>query len=226
MPKYANTQQLTTMVTLVQWQTSTRTQTDMPSSAWLEDEKVKRSKGIRKSSRHRRSKPRSNGWNVTPIEQFFALPERAREIQIAVANGVSLMRSDNLSAAAAARATGISPGVLKRRGRSALQKLQNGRYAANPHDDLARVVIVVSESKGPVEVATRDSRQASKAGKHSAAVQRYLETGDDSALRRLPRNYIIDAEGNRVDLLTDLDELDRLGSAGELSFESLYVRSR
>jgi hypothetical protein len=27
-------------------------------------------------------------------------------------------------------------------------------------------------------------------------------------------------------LLTDLDELDRLGSEGELSFESLYKRSR
>jgi len=87
-------------------------------------------------------------------------------------------------------------------------------------------VIVVSESKGPIEVATNDSREASIAGKHSAAVQRYLETGDDSALRRLPRNYVIDAEGNRVALLTDLDELDRLGSAGELSFESLYPRSR
>jgi hypothetical protein len=159
------------------------------------------------------------------VEQFFALPERAREIQIAVANGVSSMRSDNLSAAAAARATGVSPSVLIRRGRSALQKLDNGRYAANPYDDLFRVVIVVSKSKGPVEVATRDSREASKAGKHSATVQRYLETGDDSALRRFKGKHIIDVQGKRVALLTDVDELDRLGSAGELSFESLYARS-
>jgi hypothetical protein len=50
--------------------------------------------------------------------------------------------------------------------------------------------------------------------------------GDDSALRRLPRNYIVDAEGNPVALLTDLDELDRLGNRGELSFETLYVRAR
>ena len=69
-------------------------------------------------------------------------------------------------------------------------------------------------------------REASKAGKHSAAVQRYLETGDDRALRRFKGKYVVDAEGNRVPLLTDTDELDRLGSAGELSFESLYVRSR
>jgi hypothetical protein len=89
---------------------------------------------------------------------------------------------------------------------------------------LVRVVIVVSETKGPVEVATRDSREASKAGQHSSAVQRYLETGDDSALRRLQGQRIIDAQGNGVALLTDTDELDRLGSAGELSFESLYAR--
>jgi hypothetical protein len=188
---------------------------------------VKRqSKGIRKSSRRRRPKPRTNDWNITAIEQFFALRERGQEIQIAVANGVSLMRSDNLSASAAARATGISPSTLIRRGGSALQKLENGRYAANRYDDLVRVVIVVSESKGPMEVATSDSREASRAGKHSAAVQRYLETGDDSALRRFQGQHIIDAQGNRVALLTDPDELDRLGSAGELSFESLYARSR
>lgn len=162
----------------------------------------------------------------TTVDEFFALPDRTREIQIAVANGISLMRSDNLSASAAARASGISPGVLIRRGGSALQKLDDGRYAANPYDNLVRVVIVVSESKGPVEVATRDSREASKAGKHSAAVQRYLETGDDSALRRFQGQQVIDAQGNRVELLTDPEELNRLGSAGELSFESLYARSR
>jgi hypothetical protein len=163
---------------------------------------------------------------MTTPEQFFALPERARDIQIAVANAVSLMRSDALSASAAARATGISPSVLMRRGHSALQKLDNGRYAAYANDDLFRVVIVVSKSKGPVEVATRDSREASKAGKHSAAVQRYLEIGDHSVLRRFQGQQIIDAQGNGVALLTDPDELDELGSAGELSFESLYARSR
>jgi hypothetical protein len=186
-------------------------------------------KSTRKSSPKRKAKicRRSvSRETTTAIDEFFALSERAQEIQIAVANAVSLMRSDSLSASSAAHDTGISPGVLKRRGHSALQKLHNGRYAANPHDDLVRVVIVVSESKGPTEVVTSDSREASKAGKHSAAVQCYLETGDDSALRRFQGKYIIDAQGNRIALLTDTDELDRLGSAGELSFESLYARSR
>ena len=186
----------------------------------------RRSKRTRKNSRRSPSKPRSNTRTITTVEQFFALPERSRDIQIAVANAVSLMKSDHLSALAASRAAGISRSTLIRRGGSALRKLDNGRYRAKRNDKLFRLVIVVSESKGPVEVATRAFREASIAGKHSAAVQRYLETGDVAALRRLPRNYIIDAQGNRVALLTDTDELDLLGSAGELSFESLYARSR
>lgn len=186
---------------------------------------TRRSKGVSKSSRRRRAKPRSNAWNVTTILQFVALPEADQDILLGLPEALSLMKEKHLSASAAARATRISRSVLIRRGRSGLKKLKNGRYVAKPNDHLFRPVIVVSEN-GPVEVATRNFREASLAGQHSSAVERYLETGDDSALRRLPRNYIIDAEGNRVALLTDLDELDRLGSAGELSFETLYVRSR
>jgi predicted DNA-binding protein (UPF0251 family) len=185
----------------------------------------RRSKRTSKSSRRPRSKPRNDAWSITTIEQFFALPQRTQEILLALPEAASLMREKYLSASAAASAVGISRSTLIRRGGSALKKLDNGRYAAKRNDHLFRPVIVVSEN-GPVEVATRSFRESSKAGKHSAAVQRYLETGDDSALRRLPRNYIIDAQGNRVALLTDTDELDELGSAGELSFESLYARSR
>ena len=185
----------------------------------------RRSKGIRKSSRHRRSKPRSNAWNITTVEQFFALPKRAQDMVLALPKAVSLMRSNDIPARRAAGAAGVSRTTLIRRGGSALKKLDNGRYAAKPNDRLFRPVTVVSED-GRVDVATRNFREASKAGKHSSAVERYLETGDDSALRRFRGKYIIDAQGNRIALLTDLDELDRLGSAGELSFESLYPRSQ
>jgi hypothetical protein len=183
----------------------------------------RRSKGIRKSKRQ--SKPKSNSWTMTAMKQFFALPDRDQDISLAFPEAFSLMREKHFSASAAAHAAGISLSQLIRGGRSGLQKLKNGRYVAKPNDHLFRPVIVVS-SNGPVEIATRNFREASLAGQHSSAVERYLETGDDSALRRLPRNYIVDAEGNRVALLTDLDELDRLGNRGELSFETLYVRGR
>jgi hypothetical protein len=186
---------------------------------------MKRRQTQEKTKRSRTLKAK-NFSQITTVEQFFALSQQEQEIQIAVANAITLMRSDKLPLSMAARASGIPPKDLIRRGRSALRKQKNGRYAVNAHDDLFRVVIVVSESKGPIEVATNDSRKASKAGKHSAAVQRYLETGDDSALQQFAGHYILDAQGNRIALLTDEDELDRLGSAGELSFESLYARSR
>ena len=185
----------------------------------------RRSKGIRKSSK-RQSKPKSNHWTITTMEQFFALPDRDQDISLAFPEAFSLMREKHLSASAAARAAGISRSQLIRGGRSGLKKLKNGRYVAKPNHHLFRPVVVVS-SNGPVEVATRNFREASLAGQHSSAVERYIGgMGDDSALRRLPRNYIIDAEGNHVALLTDLDELDRLGNRGELSFETLYVRGR
>lgn len=183
----------------------------------------RRSKRTSKDSRRSRSKQKSNARTTETVEQFFALPERSREIQIAVANGVSLMRSDNLSASAAARATGISPNVLRRRGRSALRKLKNGRYAAKTYDHLLRVVLVITR-EGLLEVGTLDSRQASRTGRHSAAVHKYLQTGDASALAQFRGKYIIDAAGERIELLTDLEELEQLGSAGVLSFESLYAR--
>ena len=185
----------------------------------------RRSKGIRKNSRRRRSKPKSNAWIITTIEEFYDLPERDQEILLLLPKAVSLMKENDISASAAARAAWIPPRDFISRARSALRKIKNGRYVAKSNDDLFRPVIVVS-NKGPVEVATRNFREASKAGQHSAAVQRYLETGDDSALLRFKGKYIIDAQGNRIELLTDTDELDRLGSAGELSFESLYLRGR
>jgi len=185
----------------------------------------RQSKGVRKSSRRRRAKPKSNVWDVTNILQFVALSERDQDMLLALPEALSLMREKHLSASAAARAARISRSVLIRRGRSGLKKLKNGRYFAKPNDHLFRPIVVVS-NEGQMEVATNDFREASIAGKHSAAVQRYLETGDDSALRRLPRKYITDAQGQRVELLTDLDKLDRLGSASELSFESLYKRGR
>ena len=164
--------------------------------------------------------------NPTTVEEFFAMPERTQETLIGVANTVSKMRSDGDSLPKASRQFGVSRRDVMRWGRPALKKLKNGRYAAKAYDRLLRVVIVVSKREGLLEVATRDSRQASKAARHSAAVQRYLETGDATRLAEFRNKYIIDASGKRVALLTDLPELDRLASAGVLSFESLYARSR
>ena len=173
----------------------------------------------------RKKKKRRSSQPAMPKtgEQFFAMPKRIQHVYRGVVNLVARVR-DGVPRARAMRELGLSRAQVDRFGRSAFRKLKNGRWAAKAFDRLLRVVMVISND-GLQEVATLDSRQASKAGKHSAAVHRYLQTGDDSALRRFEGEYIIDATGKRIPLLTDLEELDQLGSAGVLSFESLYSRS-
>ena len=109
-----------------------------------------------------------------------------------------------------------------RLGRGAVRKQKNGRYVPKTRDSLLRIVNVLT-TKGKIEIALRDSRQASIVGSHWSAIQKYLQTGDDSSLRELKGQKIIDARKKRHLLLTDLDEIVRLGSAGVLSFESLYA---
>src|SRR5437667_838972 len=182
----------------------------------------------RKQSKSRQRKRASsfNEKSRSPrtAEDFFAMPESFQEKWIAITNAATKSRVYGMSIPKAAREFGVDPRIVRRLGRSAFRKSKNGRYVAKAWDRLLRIVVAITEG-GLVELATRDSRQASKAGKHSSAVHRYLETGDASALLRLKDAYILDAEGKRVALLTDLEELDRLGSAGVLSFESLYARS-
>ncbi len=105
-----------------------------------------------------------------------------------------------------------------------MRKRANGRYKAKASDRLLRVLVVPTREETR-EIAVRDSRQASRVAEYWNAVHTYLETGDASALQKFRGKRITDANGRQVPLLTDLDELDRLGSAGVLSFESLYARS-
>jgi hypothetical protein len=133
------------------------------------------------------------------------------------------MRAEGVSLPEASREFGLDPRTVVRLGKPALKKRANGRYSAKPTDNLLRV-LVMPTSDGLREVAVRDSRQASLLAEYWAAVQKYLETGDASALRKIRRKTITDSEGKRVRLIKDLRELERLGSAGVLSFESLYAK--
>ena len=74
------------------------------------------------------------------------------------------------------------------------------------------------------EIVIRDSASATIAAEHANAVQTFLQTGDDTEFWQFRGQSIIDAGGKRIPLLTDLDELERLGAVGVLSFESLYAK--
>jgi hypothetical protein len=86
-------------------------------------------------------------------------------------------------------------------------------------------ILVLPTPQGLREIAVLGDRQASMVGTFWNSVHRYLESGDASALGKFEGKRITDAKGVKVALLTDLAELDRLGSAGVLSFESIYARS-
>jgi hypothetical protein len=156
------------------------------------------------------------------VEEFFEQPRWIRDRWNNVLEVIKRMRA-GVSLRVAAREVGISPGTVIRLGGSALRRLPNGEYIARLTDHLLRVVYVVTPD-GVHEIATRNFRTASLIGEHSNAVHRYLTYGDASKLRRFRGHSVTDADGVRHFLLKDLDELDRLGRRGVLSFEDMYAR--
>jgi len=151
------------------------------------------------------------------------MSEQDQELWKNVGQTVTEVRT-GVSLRQASRKFNLGPRTVQRLARPALRKLRNGRWAAKPHDRLLRVLVIPAR-KGLREIGVRDSRQASLIGKYWTAVDKYRDTGDASALREFRGKYIVDASGKRVRLLTSLRELDRLGSAGVLSFETLYARA-
>lgn len=134
------------------------------------------------------------------------------------------MRSGKISLTQASRDSGISPRTVTKWGKSALQKSKSGKYAVKKSDTLLRLVMITTP-EGSREIAVRGSKQVSLLAEYWNALHRYLQTGDASRLKEFQGKQIKDANGVDVLLMTDLAALNRLGSAGVLSFESLYARS-
>lgn len=170
-----------------------------------------------------RRRKRLHDKRPTTARQYYAMSEREQEIWDSVAHVVSRVR-DRVSLRKAAKEFGIAPSTVLELGGPALRK-KNGRYVATKTDRLLRVVSIL-KAKGRMEIATRDSGQASLIGSYWAAVQRYLQAGDDSGLLKFKKTTVLDASGKRHRLLADLNELVRQASAGVLSFESIYGGSR
>ena len=175
----------------------------------------------RKKSRLRRRKKRVAPRNA---QQYLNKPLRFQDLWNRVVSVISKLRSQGTSLQQTSREVGISPKTVLRYGGSALRKGTNGRYQTKKNDRLLRMLMVPTD-QGPREIALRASGQASTLGEYWNAVHRYLATGDSSGIKKFEGRHVIDAEGKQVLLLTDLRELDRLGSAGSLSFESIYGRT-
>lgn len=170
-------------------------------------------------------RPRSQR-KVTPprtAKHFFALSKQAQHEWIQATHVVSKMRTDGDSLSRASREFGLDPQLVLRIAGPALRKRKNGRYVAKPTDKLLRVLAVPTPD-GVREVALRNSRQASQLADYWNAVHQYLTTGDSSAIRKFKGKQITATDGSKIRFVTDLKELDRLGSAGNLSFESIYPK--
>ena len=134
------------------------------------------------------------------------------------------MRSEGLSLKRASKEAGVSARTVVSWGGRTIKKGVNGRYSVAKRDSLLRVLQVVTP-QGTQEIALRNSRHASILGEYWVAVQKYLRTGNSSEIEKFRNKRIKDANGIEVPLMTDLKQLKRLGSAGVLSFESLYGRA-
>lgn len=177
----------------------------------------------RKSQTNTKRKTASRIASPRTLKQYSDLPSDTQETWNRVLHAISTMRSDRVSLQSASREAGVSPQTVTALGRSALRRDALGRYRAKPNDDLLRVLIIPGPD-GLQQVAVNDSETASEIAKYSDAVQKYLRTGDASKLRQFTRMRLFDADGDLIELVTDLSMLRRLGSAGVLSFESLYAR--
>lgn len=182
---------------------------------------------VGRTKRKKQTRPRSNQHRiriVTPrtARRFFANSAEFQDTWTRVTHAISKMRAERVSLRVASREFGLDPRLVVRLGKSALRKRKNGQYVAKRADSLLRI-LAIPTSDGVREITIRDSRQATILGKYWAAVAKYLQTGDASGLKKVRRKHITDASRKRVPLIIDQTELDRLGSAGVLSFESLYA---
>ena len=156
--------------------------------------------------------------------QYVARPEKFKETWDRVLGVVSKMRREKVSLTQASRDAGISPRTVTKWGKTALQKQKNGKYAAKKSDSLLRLVMIPTPD-GSRDIAVRGSKQVTLLAEYWNALHRYLQTGDSSPLKKFQGKHIRDANGMEIPLSVDLSALNRLGSAGVLSFESLYSRT-
>lgn len=157
------------------------------------------------------------------MEDFHAMGEDSREKWNRVVHVISKMRSEGKSLTQASNEFGVDRRMVQARAGSILQKTKSGRYVVKRNDRLLRVLVVPGQY-GSRQVAVKGSLTASKLAEYSDAVQKYLRTGNPSSLQKYRNVKLKDEKGEPIELITDLNELQKLGSAGVLSFESLYAR--
>jgi hypothetical protein len=161
---------------------------------------------------------RGHGTRAQPMWRSSAAVER--ESYRKALTVLSRMRHGE-SLSTAARAEHTTPDTVQRQVGAALRRDARGRYLATSSDRYVRRMKVLDE-RGVTVVEPVNSREASKLAEYWTALDHYLRTGDDRLLRSFRRRLLRVRGKIQLPFLTDLDTIDYLARAGELSFEDLY----
>mgnify|MGYP006281429203 CR=1 FL=1 len=151
------------------------------------------------------------------------LPERSLEARRRALDGLSLMRDAGISMTEAARRSRTTPRTMKKYLGETLEVEGSGRYQARESDRLVRRMRFMTET-GLVALEVRHSSTASKIARYSDAVRKYLAGKGTEFLEPFKGQSFI-ADGIRYEFITDIQTLERLANAGEVSFEDLYVET-
>ncbi len=181
---------------------------------------------------YRNALARGKGFSSWGAQQAAAKPARSisvltsfrpaeRDAARRALSAITDMRNEGLSMKQAAANNGTTTAAMKRYAGPALEKTANGRYQAKPYDRLVRRLHFLTPS-GLISLDVRDSRSASKIGRYWTAVTRFLETGDERGLRPFQGKGVT-VDKRFYPFITDPALLERLGAAGEISFEDLYA---
>lgn len=134
---------------------------------------------------------------------------------------LNVLRSQGLVFTTAVREAHTTSRTVKRYVGKALTKDARGRVVAKKFDRIPRTLRFIT-SRGLVTVTVDDSRVASEIARHASAVNQALLTASATALQPFRGKTL--RIGNRTyPFVTDLRTLERLGYAGEVSFEDLYA---
>jgi len=133
------------------------------------------------------------------------------------------MRSAGRSLRAAAIESHTTPRTVRKYVGDAVARRAAGRYRAAKSDRLTRQLQFLTPA-GKVAIAVRGSRRASRVASYWAAVDRFLKTGDMEPLHQFEGESLHIGK-SIYPFVTDPRVLERLGHAGEVSFEDLYVRA-
>lgn len=169
-----------------------------------------RERGFRNYAEQRR-----HDRNITNQIKLSDLPAKAQQQRHVALDALATARREGVSLEQASRREGITPQAVAWWTGDAVTR-SGGTWQVTGADRLLRPMYIYSDGQR-VHTTVRGSRIASDIGRYHSAVGHYLNTGDDSRLRRF-RGVTIQG----VELETDPDVIDDLARRGVFEFESIY----